>query len=91
MQPSGKIPANRQGKLRINKNIWTAIRTKCPIHLPLPEFCNHYWIMTTSNLSEQEIIRREKLAGLQQLGVDPYPAALFPVSHYSADILKRYT
>jgi lysyl-tRNA synthetase class 2 len=47
--------------------------------------------MTTSNLSEQEIIRREKLAGLQQLGVDPYPAALFPVSHYSADILKRYT
>ena len=47
--------------------------------------------MTTSNLSEQEIIRREKLAGLQQLGVDPYPAALFPVSHYSADILKRFT
>ncbi len=47
--------------------------------------------MTTSNLSEQEIIRREKLAGLQQLGVDPYPAALFPISHYSADILKRFT
>jgi lysyl-tRNA synthetase, class II len=62
-----------------------------PEGLPLPEFCNHNWIMTTSNLSEQEIIRREKLTGLQQLGVDPYPAALFPVSHYSADILKRFT
>jgi lysyl-tRNA synthetase, class II len=68
----------------------TYIHTRA-IQLPLPEFCNHYWIMTTSNLSEQEIIRREKLAGLQQLGVDPYPADLFPVSHYSADILKRFT
>ena len=47
--------------------------------------------MNTANLSEQEIIRREKLAELQQLGVDPYPAALFPVDHYSADILKRFT
>lgn len=46
--------------------------------------------MTTSNLSEQEIIRREKLKELKQLGIEPYPAALFPVSHYSADILKRY-
>src|SRR5580698_6276995 len=47
--------------------------------------------MNTANLSEQEIIRREKLAELQQLGVDPFPAALYPVSHYSADILKRFT
>ena len=47
--------------------------------------------MNTVNLSEQEIIRREKLTELHQLGVDPYPAALYPVSHYSADILKRYT
>jgi len=47
--------------------------------------------MNTVNLSEQEIIRREKLTELQQLGVDAYPAALYPVSHYSADILKRYT
>jgi lysyl-tRNA synthetase class 2 len=46
--------------------------------------------MNTGNLSEQEIIRREKLAELQQLGVDPFPAALYPVSHYSADILKRF-
>jgi len=47
--------------------------------------------MNTPHLSEQEIIRREKLEELKQLGVEPYPAALFPVSHYSADILKQYT
>jgi lysyl-tRNA synthetase class 2 len=47
--------------------------------------------MNTSHLSEQEIIRREKLKELKQLGVEPYPAALFPVSHYSADILREYT
>lgn len=47
--------------------------------------------MNTSNLSEQEIIRREKLEELKQLGIEPYPAALFPVSHYSADIIQQYT
>ncbi len=47
--------------------------------------------MNTANLSEQEIIRREKLLEMQQMGIDPFPAALFPVSHYSADILKGYT
>ena len=47
--------------------------------------------MNTTHLSEQEIIRREKLEELKQLGVEPYPAALFPVSHYSADILKQFT
>jgi len=46
--------------------------------------------MNTSNLSEQEIIRREKLTELKQLGIEPYPAALYPVTHYSADILKEY-
>ncbi|MDB5251643.1 MAG: lysyl-tRNA synthetase [Flaviaesturariibacter sp.] len=43
------------------------------------------------SLSEQEIIRREKLAGLQRLGIDPYPAPLFPVSHYSAAIRHTFT
>ena len=31
-------------------------------------------------LSEQEIIRREKLNKLREYGLDPYPAALFPVT-----------
>src|SRR5690606_21531362 len=40
---------------------------------------------------EQEIIRREKLQELQNLGIDPYPAALYPVTHYSEDIKSGYT
>ncbi len=37
-------------------------------------------------LSEQEIVRRGSLDALRQLGIDPYPAALFPVDHSIADI-----
>ncbi|WP_118952793.1 lysine--tRNA ligase [Taibaiella helva] len=44
-----------------------------------------------TTLSEQEIVRREKLARLQEAGIDPYPAALYPVSHYSADIKAGFT
>ncbi|GAB3014370.1 lysine--tRNA ligase [Niabella terrae] len=47
--------------------------------------------MSASNLSEQEIIRREKLEKLRAGGIDPYPAALFPVTHYSASIKTNYT
>jgi lysyl-tRNA synthetase class 2 len=45
----------------------------------------------SQQLSEQELIRRDKLKELQQLGIDPYPAALYPVSHYSADIKANFT
>lgn len=45
----------------------------------------------SAHLSEQEIIRREKLAKLQEAGIDPYPAPLYPVSHFSADIKQNYT
>ena len=37
-------------------------------------------------LSEQEIVRREKLSALRALNIDPYPAALFPVTHVSSEI-----
>ncbi|PDH51239.1 MAG: lysine--tRNA ligase [Cryomorphaceae bacterium MED-G14] len=43
-----------------------------------------------SNLSEQEIIRREKLAKIRELGIDPYPAELFKVSHLVNDIKKNF-
>src|SRR5690348_9417847 len=43
------------------------------------------------HLSEQEIIRREKLKELRALGVEPYPASLYPVTHYSTDIKQNYT
>lgn len=42
-------------------------------------------------LSEQEIQRRGKLEELRKLGVDPYPAPLFPVTHYSQQIKDGFT
>ena len=43
-----------------------------------------------AGLSEQEIIRREKLAKLRALGIDPYPAPLFPLDHTSEDIKNNF-
>ena len=37
-------------------------------------------------LSEQEIIRREKLSTLRDMGINPYPADLFPVNHTSKQV-----
>jgi len=44
-----------------------------------------------SHLSEQEIIRREKLHALAAAGIDPYPAPLYPVTHLSQEIKAHYT
>lgn len=41
-------------------------------------------------LSEQEIIRREKLSKLRALGINPYPANLFPVNHTSKQIKDAF-
>ncbi|MGF1558207.1 MAG: lysine--tRNA ligase [Flavobacteriaceae bacterium] len=41
-------------------------------------------------LSEQEIIRREKLAKLREMGIDPYPAALYPVDTTTKSIKENY-
>ncbi len=45
----------------------------------------------SQHLSEQEIIRREKLVKIQAAGIDAYPAPLYPVSHYSTDIKDHFT
>ncbi len=42
------------------------------------------------HLNEQEILRREKLAQIRQLGIDPYPAPLYPVNAYAKDIKKDF-
>ncbi len=42
------------------------------------------------HLSEQETIRREKLATLQSIGIDPYPAPLYPVNILAAIIKQNY-
>lgn len=46
--------------------------------------------MSMQHLSEQEIIRREKMIELQKLGIDPYPAATYPVNITSSDIKEKY-
>jgi lysyl-tRNA synthetase, class II len=46
--------------------------------------------MSTQHLSEQEIIRRDKLAELKKLGVDPFPAPLYPVNSTAAYIKANY-
>ena len=46
--------------------------------------------MSTQHLSEQEIIRREKLDSLKQLGIEPYPAALYPVNAWAVPIKSTY-
>lgn len=42
-------------------------------------------------LSEVEIIRREKLTQLRALGINPYPADLYPVDHTSKAIKEQFT
>ena len=44
----------------------------------------------STNLSEQEIVRRESLKALRELGIDPYPAAEYPVSHLIADVTEDF-
>jgi lysyl-tRNA synthetase class 2 len=41
-------------------------------------------------LSEQEIVRRENLQKIRDLGIDPYPAEAFPVTAYSVDIKANF-
>ena len=45
----------------------------------------------SQDLSEQEIIRREKLQALEAAGINPYPAPLYPVTNYSKEIKDNYT
>ncbi|MFD0798659.1 lysine--tRNA ligase [Maribacter chungangensis] len=41
-------------------------------------------------LTEQEVVRREKLRRLREMGIDPYPAALYPVNATSKSIKEDY-
>ncbi len=47
-------------------------------------------MITNQQLSEQELIRREKLTALQNAGIDPYPAALYAVNTTSVQIKENY-
>lgn len=47
--------------------------------------------MNVLELSEQEIVRRQSLQELRDMGIDPYPAAEFPTNAFSADIKDLYS
>jgi len=47
--------------------------------------------MNVLELSEQEIVRRQSLQELRNMGIDPYPAAEFPTNAYSTDIKSEFT
>lgn len=46
--------------------------------------------MNVLELSEQEIVRRQSLQELRNMGIDPYPAAEFPINAYSTDIKNEF-
>ena len=46
--------------------------------------------MNILELSEQEIGRRESLQELRNMGIDPYPAAEFPVDAFSTEIIENF-
>ncbi len=47
--------------------------------------------MSIQELSEQEIIRRNSLQKLRELGIDPYPAAEYPINASSAEIKEHFS
>ena len=49
-----------------------------------------YLFMNLLELSEQEIIRRGSLDEMRRLGIDPYPAALYPVDAYTTEIKETF-
>ena len=46
--------------------------------------------MNVLELSEQEIVRRQSLQELRNMGIDPYPAAEFPTNAFSEDIKNNF-
>ena len=46
--------------------------------------------MNLLELSEQEILRRNSLDEMRRLGIDPYPAPLYPVDAYSTEIKDSF-
>ena len=47
--------------------------------------------MNILELSEQEIIRRNSLDTMRQMGIEPYPAAEYPVTGYSDEIRSSFS
>ncbi len=44
----------------------------------------------SQGLSEQEVLRRQAATELEKLGIEPWPAASFPVTATAAEVLERF-
>ena len=55
-------------------------------------FCSNLYLkeIMSTELSEQEQFRRQSLDELRNLGIDPYPAALYPTNAFSTDIKAEF-
>ena len=69
--------------LEVGKDTAPAIAHPCAE--PSPYLCS-----MERQLSEQEQFRRQALADLRAIGLDPYPAAEVPVTHLAEGILNGY-
>jgi len=58
-----------------------------PLHRKLYLFL----AMNILELSEQEIVRRNNMQALRDLGIDPYPAAEYPTNAFSTDIRNEFS
>ena len=47
-------------------------------------------ILSAQELSEQEVIRREKLQGLMDAGLNPYEITKYDVTHASTEVIANY-
>jgi len=54
-------------------------------------FAKIFHSMSTPQLSEQELVRRQSLEEIRKLGIDPYPAAMYPVNISAAEILAGFS
>lgn len=54
------------------------------------KFFIYYAKMSISELSEQEQVRRNSLQKMKELGINPYPAAEFPVNVFTSEIKEKY-
>jgi lysyl-tRNA synthetase, class II len=48
------------------------------------------FVIMSAQLSEQEIIRREKLQKIEAMGINAYPAPLFPINGYSQQLKEKF-
>ncbi len=75
------LPTNLCAKWKTNNNV-----TKSLYLCTLIQETTKIYNMNILELSEQEIVRRNSLNQLRELGIDPYPAAEYVVNAWSDDI-----